>query len=188
MLLFGALELYLRGRPDFLKLDQLTGRKPTPNPMSEWAVPDPFCVYAGRPGKYPGGKTVSAQGFISTPDIALQKPEGCIRIVFLGGSSTAGTGVNLADEETWPWKVAEQVRRRSGKCVEFINAAMGGSTYESYGRLWSRLRFYKPDIIVVYHGWNDMYYFNDEYAADPTKWRRDFDLYSQTLNRQLEPH
>jgi hypothetical protein len=39
---------------------------------------------------------------------------------------------------------------------------MGGySSFESYGRLWSRIRFFSPDIIVVYHGWNEMYYFDD---------------------------
>jgi hypothetical protein len=38
---------------------------------------------------------------------------------------------------------------------------MGGfTTFESFGRLWSRVRFYSPDIVVVYHGWNEMYYFN----------------------------
>jgi len=43
-----------------------------------------------------------------------------------------------------------------------LNGALPGySTFESYGRLWSRIRFYRPDIVVVYHGWNDMYYFRD---------------------------
>ena len=56
------------------------------------------------------------------------------------------------------------------KKIEFINAALGGySSFESYGRLWSRVRFYSPDIIVVCHGWNEMYYFNR--VDDIISWR-----------------
>lgn len=58
--------------------------------------------------------------------------------------------------------MAENLRHRPNRRrqIEFINAALGGyTTFESYGRLWSRLRFYSPDIVVVYHGWNEMYYF-----------------------------
>jgi hypothetical protein len=73
-----------------------------------------------------------------------------------------GTGTLLPDSVTWPWQVAENLRQRPNRRrqIEFINAALGGyTTFESYGRLWSRLRFYSPDIVVVYHGWNEMYYF-----------------------------
>ena len=48
------------------------------------------------------------------------------------------------------------------------------TTFESYGRLWSRLRFFKPDIIVVNHAWNEMYYFN-EIADNPLLWRMGID-------------
>ena len=52
------------------------------------------------------------------------------------------------------------IRQQTGKQVDFINAALGGyTTFESYGRLWSRIRHFSPDLIVLYHGWNEMYYF-----------------------------
>jgi len=58
-------------------------------------------------------------------------------------------------------RVTEILKKNSRKKVEYINAAPGGyTTFESYGRLWNRIRFFSPDIIVVYHGWNEMYYFN----------------------------
>jgi hypothetical protein len=89
-------------------------------------------------------------------------PSGAIRIVVLGGSSTAGTGWNLPDVQTWPWKVHERLSKElSNQTGQFINAAVGGySSFESLGRLWSRIRFLKPDILVVNHGWNEMYYFS----------------------------
>ena len=171
---FAGLEAYLRFMRSHLDLWALTGRRPGRSPMAKWAYLDAFCAYRGRPGGMSAGgksKTINRHGFISTPDIEYEKEDGEIRIAFLGGSSTAGTGKNLADDETWPWKCAETVRARfPDRKVSFINAALGGySSFESYGRLWSRLRFFKPDIVVVYHGWNEMYYFRD--ARKAREWR-----------------
>ena len=72
------------------------------------------------------------------------------------------------------------------KNIEFINAALAGYTsFESYGRLWSRLRFYSPDLIIINHGWNEMYYFTENQVEDISKWRKlpDGDW---TLDRQGE--
>ena len=81
---------------------QLTGKKPIKNPMSSWATPHPHALYTALPGTYAENKTVNSHGFISTPELSSVKPKGTTRIIFLGGSSTAGTGFNLADELTWP--------------------------------------------------------------------------------------
>jgi len=165
-----ALEIFVRvTRPD-IDLYELTGRIAGVNPMSRWAVVDAFCAYRTKPGQYPEDKTVNSHGFLSTPEIAPDKPAGTVRIVFLGGSSTAGTGRNLADTDTWPWQTVEMIRKQVPRRVDFINAAVGGySSFESYGRLWSRIRHFAPDIVVVYHGWNEMYYFNK--ADDILSWR-----------------
>ena len=196
---FLALEVFIRVSKEHVDLYGLTGRAPMTNPMSKWANVDAFAAYSAKPGDYSKGregKTVNSAGFISTPEVPLQKPENTVRIVFLGGSSTAGTGKNLDDEDTWPWKVTESLRDKmegSGLKVDFINAALSGySTFESYGKLWSRLRFYDPDIIVVNHAWNEMYYFNDKIAADPTSWKKREDGSWSVDNlatiMQIKPH
>lgn len=137
----------------------LTGKKAGKNPIVEWGYLDAFSAYRAKAGQYDEGKTVNRFGFISTPQIDEQKTVDT-RIVFLGGSSTAGTAPNLSDEETWPWKVNARMNAAKAGSFDFINAAAGGYTsFESYGRLWARLRFFEPDIIVLYHGWNEMYYF-----------------------------
>lgn len=162
--LFLAAETFIRYTRENTNLWALTGRKIGVNPASTWALVDAYSAIRGRPGVYSLDplKTINNHGFISTPDIAVEKPDDVIRIVFLGGSSTAGTGQNLADEDTWPWQAAELLKNKSRYRIEFINAALGGyTTFESYGRLWSRLRFFSPDVIVLYHGWNEMYYFDD---------------------------
>ncbi|HNP64630.1 MAG TPA: SGNH/GDSL hydrolase family protein [Woeseiaceae bacterium] len=149
----------------------VTGRIAGRNQMEEWAQVDAFSAYRAKPGQYgSGSKTVNRHGFISTPDIETKKPPGTVRIVFLGGSSTAGSGHDLADELTWPWLTSQLLRERTDRDIDFINGALPGyTTFESYGRLWSRLRFFQPDIIVVYHGWNDMYYMAG--TRDITAWK-----------------
>jgi lysophospholipase L1-like esterase len=153
-------EIAVRIFVPYADLFVVTGRIAGRNQMEEWAQVDAFSAYRGKPGEYgSSGKTVNRHGFISTPDIEIKKPSGTVRVVFLGGSSTAGTGHDLADESTWPWLTTQLLRERTNRDIDFVNGALGGyTTFESYGRLWSRLRFFQPDIIVLYHGWNDMYY------------------------------
>lgn len=156
-------ELLFQFREDKLDLLALTGKKEAVNPMlSTWAKNEPFFAYSARKSFPLEGKTINLHSFISTPEIEFAKDSGTTRVAFLGGSSTAGTGKLLIDEETWPWKVAEQLKSKGLK-VDFINAAASGyTTFESYGILWSKLRFFKPDILVINHGWNDYSYFDSD--------------------------
>ena len=177
MVVFLCLEIYLRVAKDHVDLDEYTGKKHgIANPNKQWAFIDAFSAYTPKPSqKYTFGdvtdKTVNSHGFFSTPPLDIKKPKNTIRIVFLGGSSTAGTGHNLKDVDTWPWQTIQLLRQKMPtKKIDFINAACSGySTFESYGRLWSRLRHFSPDIVVVNHGWNDMQYFQQ--AADIHRWR-----------------
>lgn len=174
-LVFLAAEILVRVRSPHDDLWALTGRSVSSHPIADWAYLDAFAGYKGKPGIYRSGsvvKTVDREGFISTPEITPAKPANTIRIAFLGESSTAGTGTLLPDSITWPWQVAENLRHRPNRTarIDFINAALGGySTFESFGRLWSRIRFFAPDIVVVYHGWNEMYYFRK--VDTITEWR-----------------
>ena len=169
-----SLEIYLRIDKPKHDLFSMTGRTLGENPINQWGQVDAFSAYRGRAGSHGIGKTINRHGFMSTPDHTVAKPPDTVRIVFLGGSSTAGTGEDLADVDTWPWHVAEELKTAmpEGRKLEFINAALGGySTFESYGRLWSRLRAYEPDVIVMYHGWNEMYYFDKTDPEQFVEWR-----------------
>lgn len=168
-------ELYLRIASEPLDLLALTGRREAPNPSASWALTDAFSAYRARAGEYGPGhgrsKTVNSQGYISTPELSRDKPRGTVRLAFFGGSSTAGTSPVLPDEQTWPLLVVEQLREAlPGISIDYVNAALAGYTsFESYGRLWSRVRFFHPDVLIVYHGWNDMRYFCS--AAVAAEWR-----------------
>ena len=164
VIVFCILEIFVRYKYDHVDLLGYTGVKEMENPMSTWAVNDAFCAFRPKQGVYDNtnSKTVNSFGFISTPPISYKKNNGTLRIVFIGESSTAGTGENIPDSVTWPWKTIKRIQQTlPDKPIEFINAAVGGyCSFESFGRLWSRLRFFEPDIIIVNHAWNDMYYFS----------------------------
>lgn len=161
-------EALVRATKPHVDLRAYTGRALGPDPKASWADVDAYCAYRARPGSYggygagsaDGAKTVNNDGYISTPEVPLEKSPGTLRIAFLGESSCAGTGFNpaLADTETWPWLAVERLRAALPAArLDFLNAAGSGFTsFESMGRLWARVRFYRPDAIVVYHGWNDL--------------------------------
>lgn len=171
-------EIYCRLTRPHLDINELTGKKPT-KIGEEWKINDAFCAYKGKPGyvyeldSRKGTKTINEHGFISTPPISPKKDPGTIRIAFLGESSTAGIGYMLSDQHTWPQLTINILRAQFPHIkFDFINASMGGfSSFESYGRLWSRIRFFSPNIIIVYHGWNEFYYFNQ--VDTLYKWRTD---------------
>ncbi|MBK9176432.1 MAG: SGNH/GDSL hydrolase family protein [Flavobacteriales bacterium] len=155
-------ELWLRSSGPPTDLYALTGRRPAENLMGDWADNDAFCAYKPRNGKlYPtAGKRTSDQGFISSPEIPEVKPNGITRVIFFGESSAAGVGGDLPDSLTWP-NLAMVLLRKAHPKMRFdhvIAAAPGYTSFESYGRFWSRIRFLKPDIVVLNHGWNDLNY------------------------------
>lgn len=135
----------------------------------------PFAAFSWIPNARFLKQTVNSQGFVSTREIPFAKEPGELRIITLGGSSTVGNG--NVDEETYP-RILEKLLQEKfpAKKINVINGAAGGySTNESLGYLQSRLIYYRPDIIIVMQGWNDMYYFvkTDE---ELSQWRKDFNL------------
>ena len=175
----GLGEVYVRLTRKHEDLAVLTGLRAGRGGSERWKIPDAFCSYRTESnvvydGVFVGSgvKTSNNHGYISSPDMDYKKSGDEIRIVCFGGSSTAGvSGHSLSDEETWPAKCATYLQQKlPGRKVTYLNAAQGGySSFESYGRLWSRVRMFQPDIAVVYHGWNEMYYFRDSDKAK--RWR-----------------
>lgn len=192
-----AAEGWLRLRAPHSDLWVLTGRSRGPDIKAAWADVDAFCAYRARPGTYTGVgadgtkvKTVNSDGFISTPELTVARRPDTLRIAFLGESSCAGTGSEpvLADEETWPWQVTRDLQHVLGREVELLNGAASAYTsLESLGRFAGRVRFYRPDVLVIYHGWNDLIFAHPD--VDFARWRTHTDG-SWSLTRQfalLEP-
>ncbi len=64
------------------------------------------------------------------------------------------------DGQTWPEELERRLRQRfPNRKIEVINAGVSGyCTFQSLINLQTRLLDYDPDVIIVYHVWNDVKY------------------------------
>jgi lysophospholipase L1-like esterase len=132
-----------------------------------------YSGYALKPGYERGGQErINSLGFRGE-DIALEKPDDVYRIVAVGGSTTFG--VYLPWREAYPYQLQIVLRERFGTDkIEVINAGLTGSTAaESFHRLGTQILPVGPDMVVIYHAFNDMLprVFND-YQDDYYHFRR----------------
>lgn len=111
---------------------------------------------------------INSKGFAG-PEFEREKPSDVFRIFALGDSCTFSA----------PWMKAypaflqaELASRNLGKNFEVINAGIEGynSTY-ALGRLKEEVLQYKPDLVIVYVGWNDLMKGNPESQSDVGKFK-----------------
>lgn len=133
----------------------------------------PSLPYVPRAGWAETGH--NALGFRGA-EIAREKPPGTSRVVALGASTTYGIYVEPA--ETYA-AVLEARLRAAGRRVEVVNAGVPGwVSTESARSLESRILPLEPDLVVVYHGRNDVFAqaFRN-FRADYAHYRKpDYDL------------
>lgn len=91
------------------------------------------------------------------PETTWSKPEGVLRVVCLGGSSTYGEGVS-DNEHTWPAKLESLLSSATSEGqYEVINLGVPGySSFESLGRFAFMGLELKPDVVVIYHSMADV--------------------------------
>ncbi|MCL5958839.1 MAG: SGNH/GDSL hydrolase family protein [Chloroflexi bacterium] len=104
-----------------------------------------------------GSVVINRRGYRGR-DFAVPKPEGTVRIVFLGGS--AAFDIFAPEGKDWPRLVEQDLRSRGFQRVEVVNAATPGhATWDSLGRLYAEIWMFQPDYVVIYEAWNDIKYF-----------------------------
>ncbi len=128
-----------------------------------------YLNYYPNPG-YKRGKTYHNSLGYRNREFPVKKPEGVFRIVVLGGSSTYTIKVK-DNEETFTAQLEKILRDKYGyEDVEVINAGAGGyNSWESLINLEFRVLDIEPDLIVVYHGTNDVH----ARLVDPESYRGD---------------
>lgn len=105
--------------------------------------------YSGRRITY----TINQEGARGS-EWSLAKPQGALRIVALGASSTFG--VNSPDEATWPAFLERALRETHGKNAEVLNGGYAGKGLLDLKRLFaSRIAKYQPDWVLLYEGYNE---------------------------------
>lgn len=116
----------------------------------EWAVADPQLGYRGDPGRPVAGVRPNALG-LRGPRVAVPKPAGERRILFLGDSTAWGLGVSL--DETFAARATRALDDRLPATRErfVLGAFPGYSSYQS-AVLLERLLPLGPDLVVFYVG------------------------------------
>ena len=91
-------------------------------------------------------------------EIAFPKPDGVYRIVALGGSTTYGIPLGHW-KQAYPWALQEMLRHDHGYGqVEMVNAGVPKYTsWESAVNLLLRVPELEPDLVIIYHGINDLF-------------------------------
>lgn len=149
LLAFAALEGLVRVR-QYLKYGSTS---PT---VHEFAVDPGSGLRIPTPGSSRAGIAINSLGFRG-PEIPAVKPEGTIRVAFLGASTTYCAEVS-SNVHTWPDLVTNALRAKfPGHAFDYLNAAVPGyTTAESLQRLEHDVAPLHPDIIVIYHATNDL--------------------------------
>ncbi len=114
-----------------------------------------------------GSVHVNSLGFRGK-EFASKKPEGTYRIAALGGSTTFGYYPATSSDETAYPAVLERLLNEGKpntlvRRYEVINAGVPGySLRSSLQNLASRLLYFDPDMVVVYHATNDVARYGNE--------------------------
>ncbi len=107
------------------------------------------------PIKYPELYNINSEGFRGS-EFSKDKPDNTYRIIAVGGSTTFSLGVT--EENAWPRILEKKLQNLSiGKNIEVINAGIPGITsFHESKFIKEKLIHYKPDLIIVYDGMNDV--------------------------------
>jgi hypothetical protein len=108
------------------------------------------------PGRTTKHMSLDSRGF-RNPELEVPKPEGRLRIAFLGGSTTFCAEAT-SNEATWPHLVWQCLAERFPEAsIDYVNAGVGGYPLEHTERnLIHRVAPLEPDMIVIYEATNDL--------------------------------
>ena len=109
-----------------------------------------------RNSDYFGWVHIDGGGFRG-PEVTEAKPAGVLRIMVVGSSTTFDIGASR-DDRTWPARLQYWLQRSDpGRRVQVINAGVPGYMMtDQIVRLETELYRYRPDLLLLYEGHNDL--------------------------------
>lgn len=122
---------------------------------TERITPHRYLGYINTPSFRHGADQHDSRGFRGE-ELASPKPAAEFRIACLGGSTTYSTTV--ADwRQSYPAQLQARLHELNHPNVRVINAGVQGwSSFESVLNLHLRLLELEPDLVIVYHGVNEV--------------------------------
>ena len=121
-------------------------------------------------------------------DFNKEKPKDEIRIFISGGSTAWGAGVT--QDQTFAFLLEKKLNSlQSKKKIRVIIAAAGGwASSQERAFIFSYVKEFDPDIVLMFSGWNDIYH---AYTGRDYNKNQDFLLYRKaiyTSQELLKPH
>jgi lysophospholipase L1-like esterase len=119
--------------------------------------PDGVYGYVLKPGVDLGGMVINAQGFAQRETVPLSRRTGILRVAAMGESTTQGHNTDSGNYPVYLRRILK--RLGSGfEDVELINAGVSGWVSDQVAlQAEHNLVRYRPDIVVLYTGWNDFH-------------------------------
>ena len=117
-------------------------------------VPHRYLGYSLNPDLEEGVRGHNRLGFRGD-EISVPKPAGVVRIVCVGGSTTYGP---RDVRQSYPFLLQQTLRERGFETLEVVNAGVSSYTsHESLVNMALRVVDLRPDLVIVYHGINDVH-------------------------------
>lgn len=148
VLALGAAELAARVRQYW--------RYGTFGPIHDFVLDETSGLYVPEAHRRTRTIQINSQGFRG-PEIQSPKPQGRLRLGFLGGSTTFCAEVS-SNEAAWPARLVDRLRAaRPAVDVDYVNASAGGYSIAQMRKALShRLAPLQPDVIVIYEAANEL--------------------------------
>ncbi len=154
----------LSGKGFFLGLEELEAWDEKINSIYRW---HPFTGFTFEKNtRFTGGHSnlkersqvyTDEHGFLTNgKPLQIKKELGEVRIATIGASTTANIGLNY--EDNWPGHLGNLIQaKHPDKKITIINAGIPGFTSaQSIGNLALRVMAFSPDIVIIYHAYNDL--------------------------------
>jgi lysophospholipase L1-like esterase len=140
--------------------------------------------YALRPGLYtlktrPESRmptryfAVTPEGFAQRAQVPVERASNVLRIAAMGESTTSG---HEADTGNYPIHLRAVVAEHAsdGRAVEMLNAGVPGWVSDQLAlRAERQVARYRPQIVILYAGWNDFQSYDPYRAAPARSWFTD---------------
>jgi lysophospholipase L1-like esterase len=164
---FVLAEVLLRALASPLRLDVLETSTPAQRSIPENAT-SPFSFdsalgYELKPGalvslrideRRRGTERMNGEGF-RNPDYAVAKPPGTVRLLAVGHSVVQG--LEVPRDQSWLSVLERDLNQEARQRYQVLNSAIGGyRARQAATRMERRGLKYRPDLVLLMVGWNDM--------------------------------
>jgi hypothetical protein len=153
-------------------------------------IQHPYMFYTARPNISAFGHEQTNSHGHRSPEVSVSKPPDRLRIMAIGGSTTASYPYVHDPGDTWIAQAARMLEQQTGVHIEYINAGLhAANSADLLAHYVFRNRFFEPDIVVLHLGGNDglpLHFpdYNPEYTHYTHGWRNS-SLNPRPFERQL---